>query len=95
MEYIFLAGARLDTPEAAQVYLAKKLNVPPHYGRNLDALYDVLTEPRGEVTLVVYGSARGTYAARVLRVLTDAAAHTPHLTLQWHGDAGDAGNAAF
>ena len=32
------------TPEQAQRYLALELDLPDYYGRNLDALYDMLTE---------------------------------------------------
>ena len=35
---------RIETPEALQVYLGYVLRAPDWYGRNLDALYDILTE---------------------------------------------------
>ena len=37
--------ARLGTPDAVYDYLSEELQLPPYFGRNLDALHDVLTEP--------------------------------------------------
>ena len=62
------------------------LNLPDYYGRNLDALYDILTE-RGEQTILwVYPDAEadarlGGYLTALLRTLQDAAAENPALSL--------------
>ncbi len=36
-------------------YLMKALNLPDYYGKNLDALYDCLTEIEGEIELANAG----------------------------------------
>ena len=41
----------IETPGGMHAYLAYKLDFPAHYGRNLDALNDMLTEI-GEETLL-------------------------------------------
>ena len=62
------------------------LRLPDYYGRNLDALYDILTE-RGEQTILwVYPDAEadarlGGYLTALLRTLQDAAAENPALSL--------------
>ena len=66
--------------------LTGALNLPDYYGRNLDALYDLLTE-RGEQTILwVYPDAEadarlGGYLTALLRTLQDAAAENPALSL--------------
>ncbi|MGI6720902.1 MAG: barstar family protein [Anaerovoracaceae bacterium] len=44
MACIVLDANRLTDRETAHSYLEYILHFPPHYGRNLDALYDLLTE---------------------------------------------------
>lgn len=71
-------------PEAAAVHdlFARALGLPEWYGRNLDALYDVLTE-RGEPLrlLVRNREALAEYAEDLLRTLAEAAAENPALEL--------------
>ena len=64
--------------------LAERLSVPHYYGRNLNALYDVLTE-RSEPTEIHIFSRRelleelGDYGAGILEVFRDAARENPAL----------------
>ncbi len=44
MHKIILDGQYLLEKEMAHVYLQEKLDLPEYYGKNLDALYDCLTE---------------------------------------------------
>lgn len=44
MEKILLDGAKMFSIEQTHNYLSDKLNFPDYYGKNLDALWDVLTE---------------------------------------------------
>ena len=71
-------------PEAAAVHdlFTRALDLPEWYGRNLDALYDVLTE-RGEPLrlLVRNREALAEYAEDLLRTLVEAAAENPALEL--------------
>ena len=71
-------------PEAAAVHdlFTRALDLPEWYGRNLDALYDVLSE-RGEPLrlLVRNREALAEYAEDLLRTLAEAAAENPALEL--------------
>ena len=71
-------------PEAAAVHdlFTRALDLPEWDGRNLDALYDVLTE-RGEPLrlLVRNREALAEYAEDLLRTLAEAAAENPALEL--------------
>ncbi|WP_020660948.1 barstar family protein [Amycolatopsis benzoatilytica] len=53
-------GARTADKESALDGIAAALSFPSHFGRNLDALYDMLTDlswlPRGEHVLIWVGS---------------------------------------
>ncbi|MBR2838849.1 MAG: barstar family protein [Kiritimatiellae bacterium] len=76
-----LAGVR----GAARLHavLAERLPLPEHYGRNLDAFYDVLTEFGGRWSIVFRNAGA---AARGLRaVCADAMAETPGLDIVFEG----------
>lgn len=66
--------------------LTQLLDLPDYYGRNLDALYDILTE-RGEQTVLwVYPDVQADiqldgYLSALLDTLQDAAAENPALSL--------------
>ena len=76
-----LAGVR----SAARLHaaLAEQLPLPEHYGRNLDAFHDVLTE-FGSCWSIVFRNAGA--AARGLRaVCDDAVTETPGLEITFEG----------
>lgn len=80
----------LDAPTslaAVHAAVAATPGVPAHYGRNLDALYDVLTEAR-DLGLIwrhvsVSAAALGADHARLVATLRDARAANPTLVLAW------------
>ena len=83
---IQLDGACMTTREALHDHLTRQLQLPLCYGRNLDALYDLLTEMTTPVTLNLVNrqalvDALGSYGAQTLRVLQDAAEENPYLTV--------------
>lgn len=74
-----LDGAALPTCAAFHTRVAEELMFPDYYGRNLDALYDCLTDLPGgtEIHFEHFAAFRGSvgeqYADRVLHVLRLAA----------------------
>jgi len=66
-------------PCALQRRLAAALPLPPDYGRNLDAMYDALTEYGGGWRVVFRNSANVPEGFR--QVCMDAAADTPGLEI--------------
>lgn len=82
---VILNCENLTQRERAHQYLARMLDFPDHYGKNLDALFDCLTE-LGECTVILDGGAdlprSGGYGAKVLKVLEDAALANPRLRLE-------------
>ena len=79
MKRVQISAAGWDTPEKAHDALAKALEFPDYYGRNLDAMYDALTEYGGEWRIVFRNSANAPEMFR--QVCMDAAADTPGLEI--------------
>lgn len=77
MKDILIDGRQMKTKELAHEYLSRKPEFPQEYGRNLDALYDVLTSLSGCVVRIRYRKSivkyLGAYGIRLLGVI-DAAA---------------------
>ncbi|MBO4912364.1 MAG: barstar family protein [Butyrivibrio sp.] len=62
MEKVFYIDlAEVMTPEELQSELVKELPLPDYYGRNLDALYDVLTESGDGWNIIFYNTERAQY----------------------------------
>ena len=53
METIVIDGSQMSGRQAAHQHLAERLSFPGYYGRNLDALYDLLSEREGPTRLLV------------------------------------------
>ena len=85
MKRVILDCEKLIQRKQAHMYLAETLGFPDYYGKNLDALYDCLTEI-GECVIVLKGEdllrESGGYGVKVLRVLKDAAHTNPGLKLE-------------
>ena len=78
--------SKVKTREELHDLLQEELPLPEYYGRNLDALYDLLTEPTEPATLTIYAwdklaETLGEKAAPLRRVLEDAGQENPALTV--------------
>lgn len=73
MKYI-LDAERMKTKMEAHEYLAEVFGFPEHYGKNLDALHDCLSELENlEVEVENLSEENcGTYVRHVLRVLKES-----------------------
>lgn len=84
MTTVVVDGGLMSSREAAHDLLAARLGLPEYYGRNLDALYDALTE-RAEPTRLVLlhreelAERLGEYAGALLETLEDADRANPAL----------------
>lgn len=79
---IILDASRLRERGAAHEYLKTRLSFPSYYGKNLDALYDCLTDmDEAEIEFVNLDAGAESYFARVLSVFQEAAEHNPRLRL--------------
>lgn len=81
MTEILLDCGQLNHRAAAHAYLAGILKFPPYYGKNLDALYDLLTDGRRLWVRFTGTEQLADYGDRVLAVFLEAAAANPHLRI--------------
>lgn len=75
MEYR-IDGSKMHTRQDAHEEIARVMQFPEYYGKNLDALWDMLTSTSG--TAVIEGvsgmlNALGGYGCRLLKTFYDAA----------------------
>lgn len=79
---IILDAAMLRERIPAHDYLKEALALPDYYGRNLDALYDCLTElDETEIRFVNLDAAGDSYFSRVLDLFQEAREENPRLHL--------------
>ena len=83
---IELDGRAMTDRPAAHSHLAERLELPSWYGRNLDALYDVLTDISRETELILrdpgaVAEQLGRYGEALLDTLREAAESNPNLTV--------------
>lgn len=84
MRNIILNGKRMITKEKTHAYLKRKLKLAPYYGKNFDALFDLLTESC-ELTVItlihheVMLSKLGLYGESLLQVFKDAEEENRHM----------------
>jgi len=77
-------GAAIETRDQLHDALARQLSFPAYYGRNLDALFDCLTDLNEDTELLlVHADALfahlGVYADVLQALLRDACEENPHL----------------
>lgn len=68
----------MKTREKAHAHIARRLSFPEYYGKNLDALHDLLTERSEETEIIIKGSeklstAMNGYGQSIIDVMLDAA----------------------
>ena len=84
MRTITLELERMTSVPALHKYLLNALALPAHYGANLDALYDCLTEIVEPTQIIVPANVTdnenlGWYGEQLLQVLQDAAEENKNL----------------
>lgn len=89
--HLILDGEAIASKEALHDLLEDKLPLPGYYGRNLDALYDCLTEFPMPLDVILLRTDAleehlGRYAAGLMQVLRDSADENRNITI-FHADA--------
>ncbi len=78
--------ALMTDRSGAHEYLKLQLQLPEYYGKNLDALYDLLSTDEREVTISIKNSQLleenlGGYGDMLLSTLREAAEDNPNITV--------------
>lgn len=88
MNPILLKLTEIKSKEELHTLLAEKLNLPEHYGKNLDALHDCLTDIHEETEIIIRDldalkDALGKYANSFERVLNDSSNENENLSVRF------------
>jgi len=81
---IILDGRTMTSRNDAHDALARALCFPEYYGKNLDALWDLATTLRAELTIThasAMQAALGTYGTKLLNTLREAAMENPEFSV--------------
>lgn len=87
MKKIVIDGEKITSMSDFHDFVSKELDFPSFYGRNLDAMYDCLTDIAVETEIVVENFDKleyelGKYAAIILKVLEDASEVNENIKLK-------------
>lgn len=83
---VIVDGALILNREMLHDTLSTALRLPAWYGRNLDALYDCLTDVQEETVVILRDRAAleehlGGYGRRFLKLLEEVSWENPHIRL--------------
>ena len=79
-------GTCMTSRAAVHDELARALELPEYYGRNLDALWDLTSTIKAEAVLLhadAMLNAMGAYGERLLQTLTEAAEKNPDFVFRF------------
>ena len=84
---IELEADYLNDKETMSSYMAELFSFPSYFGRNLDAVYDLLSEVSEDTIFTIDLEAlqeivSNEYAYRFLKMLVDACKNNPHLDIR-------------
>ncbi|HPX00527.1 MAG TPA: barstar family protein [Sedimentibacter sp.] len=84
MEEIFLDASQMTSKSEAHRYIKKMLNFPDYYGKNLDALWDLLTTKSKMTSIFLLNEEKlyenlGEYGKKLSEVFKDAAGSNPNI----------------
>lgn len=87
MRKIHIPGDQFTTEEELHEFLQEHFNFPHYYGKNLDALYDALSEITEKTQVIVSSSIAdeanlGEYGENFLTVLEEAAQDNEELKIK-------------
>ena len=87
MQEVTIKVSEFDTVEEIHEYLAEELEFPAYYGKNLSALYDVLTDISEDVRIVMDLSGTADEelleeAEKMVEVMEDASEENEYLEIE-------------
>ena len=88
MRTVTIDARHIQTVAGLQRYIEYLFDFPAHYGRNLDALHDMLRTRDVQTRIVLIaaqepGGELAAYLPRLLRVLEDSAQENARLQVEW------------
>ena len=85
--HVILDGNQISDRESLHDFLMLHLHFPAYYGRNLDALYDLLTEIPEDTHIEILNAdilqdKLGTYSGALINALNQASENNPHFSIK-------------
>ena len=85
MNAIILDGKKMTNREEGHNYLKEMFDFPDYYGKNLDALWDILTSMSEPIAIKLVNKNSlienlGTYGENIVTVFLDATKSNPNIT---------------
>ena len=90
MKLILLDGENINTKKEAHEYISKALNFPDYYGKNLDALWDMLST-YDEPIHIVFKNAQTLrinleeYGNKILKIFLEAKENNDNIFIEVEG----------
>lgn len=86
MKKLTIDFRKIKDRESAQEYLSRKKQFPEYYGKNLDALHDVLTSINEKTRIIIRyykpSLTSESYAEKVMEVIRDSADENENLIIE-------------
>lgn len=88
MQEVYVKVSEFDTVEEIHEYLAERLGFPAYYGKNLSALYDVLTDISDDTKIImdmtdIMNGELLEGARRMSEVMNDASSENEYLEVEY------------
>ncbi len=88
MRKAILNGKRMISREVAHAYLKRKLSFPDYYGKNLDALWDLLTTIHEPIEIRIFNKESiiekmGEYGESLLSTIDEASEENTRITVRY------------
>lgn len=80
---VVLDARCMNEKEEAHAYLKEQMQLPEYYGKNLDALYDCLTEFSDADVVILHECEAGEYYPKVESILKRAEEANPGLRISY------------
>lgn len=89
MKRVHLNGRRMISREVTHAYLKRKFSFPDYYGKNLDALWDLLTTLGKDTEIVITHKDKileslGSYGEALLALFLELPEETSRIKVQIH-----------
>ena len=87
MKIIALDGKQMTTIQSCHEHLAAQLQLPSYYGKNLDALWDIVSTISEDTHITLSSSvtmlnALDTYGSRLIHLFFEADSENPHVRFE-------------
>lgn len=86
-----LDGTKMSTVRQTHIYLKEKLNLSPHYGENLDALWDELSSRKYPISIKISNldmmtKQLGAYSEKLIEVFSEVCMYNKSVIIDFNAE---------